>query len=318
MKNRILRKLLLLLPVLCLCALGFGQRRFPQTPPPPVPSAVPPAAFDVIILRNGDLVYGLVQEVGPLIVRYKRTDIPDGPIYMLDRRDIYAISYRNQLKEVLNPVDGGMFRNNWRRSPLPRYNNRGYEDTLQLREPGWLSNARDGVLRIGLGFFRGYSNVENAGSYESKTTFPTLAVGYDVLIRSNLRLGVQVAWGQHKFTRQDFNLYDSIITDATLHETVYALDVYARYVFTSPLARLQPYLMGGLGLHASSIRNEQQIRFMERTTQQLLVKSGSRVLNLGLLARAGADYLLNTQLRVFADAGAGPAVLQLGVAFSVR
>jgi hypothetical protein len=36
------------------------------------------------------------------LVKYKRTDIPDGPLYQLLRSEVYAISYRNQLKEILN------------------------------------------------------------------------------------------------------------------------------------------------------------------------------------------------------------------------
>ena len=44
-----------------------------------------------------------VKEVDDFIVKYKRTDIPDGPIYTIARREIYAISYRNQVKEFFNP-----------------------------------------------------------------------------------------------------------------------------------------------------------------------------------------------------------------------
>jgi hypothetical protein len=58
------------------------------------------AQFDVIIKNNGDIIYGKVTEV--TLVKYKRTDIPDGPLYQLLRSEVYAISYRNQLKEILN------------------------------------------------------------------------------------------------------------------------------------------------------------------------------------------------------------------------
>ncbi len=43
------------------------------------------AGFDVIVKLNGDLVYGLVKEVGPVYISYQRTDIPDGPIYKIPR-----------------------------------------------------------------------------------------------------------------------------------------------------------------------------------------------------------------------------------------
>src|SRR5664279_2025428 len=61
------------------------------------------AGFDVIIKTNGDIVYGLVKEVGLYLIAYQRTDIPDGPIYTMLRSDVYAISYRNQVKEYFNP-----------------------------------------------------------------------------------------------------------------------------------------------------------------------------------------------------------------------
>src|SRR5919206_611965 len=62
------------------------------------------AGFDVIIKKNGDIVYGLVKEVGLELIKYQRTDIPDGPIYTMPRSEVYAISYRNQVKDILSPV----------------------------------------------------------------------------------------------------------------------------------------------------------------------------------------------------------------------
>jgi hypothetical protein len=41
---------------------------------------VPPAGFDVIILNNGQIIHGKVMEVGIYNLKYKRTDIPDGPV----------------------------------------------------------------------------------------------------------------------------------------------------------------------------------------------------------------------------------------------
>ena len=71
-----------------------------MTPPQPVQYN---AGFDVIIKTNGEIVYGLVKEVGRYLISYQRTDIPDGPIYTMLRTDVYAISYRNQVKEYFNP-----------------------------------------------------------------------------------------------------------------------------------------------------------------------------------------------------------------------
>ena len=320
-----------LLMLLVLTSAAWGQVK------DSVPSRAHNAGFDVIIKRNGDFVYGLVQEVGPLVIRYKRTDIPDGPIYLLDRREIYAISYRNQTKEVLNPLDGAMMP----RQPLPgtvypdpnRYPDLdGYRYPEGHRYPAgdprlWphdpalyppdhrnrFSLTRMSMVRLGLGFFRGFTKVKNANDYASSFTFPTLHLAYEVLLQQNLRVGVQAAFGNHKFSRQEYNDYDSLQSNTTLRERIFTLHAYGRYTVGDVYARLQPYVMGGVGLQTSFVRSDQQIKFLEQNSPVLQVKSGSRAVGIGLLVRAGAEYYLNPQIRVFADAGTGPAILQLGI-----
>ena len=325
MKQKFTRILLLLLPVLFLGLVALGQERKDS-----VPSRAHNAGFDVIIKRNGDLVYGLVQEVGPVIIRYKRTDIPDGPIYMLDRREIYAISYRNQVKEVLNPLDGyrGMPRNNSQGTggmyPDPnRYpdgngypNIDPYDSSLYSQQANRnnFSLSRMGMARFGIGFFRGYSKVEDAGDYNSSTFIPAFTLAYEVLFREGVRVGLQAGFGSRKFTGRQFNDYDSLMIDKTLRENVFTLHAYGRYSIGDMSSRIQPYVMGGIGLQMSTIKTDQTVDFMEQYTPMLQVKSTTRSTGIGILLRAGAEYYLNPQFRVFADAGTGPAVLQVGVA----
>ncbi len=53
----------------------------PFPPPPPMrPTAT--NGFDVIIKKNGEIIYGLVKEVGLDLIIYQRTDIPNGPIIL--------------------------------------------------------------------------------------------------------------------------------------------------------------------------------------------------------------------------------------------
>jgi hypothetical protein len=324
MKQRFTLFILLLLPVLFCGLAASGQEKKDS-----VPSRAHNAGFDVIIKRNGDLVYGLVQEVGPVVIRYKRTDIPDGPIYMLDRREIYAISYRNQVKEVLNPLDGygtmprtnmpgtgtmypdpNMYPDRYGYPPIDQYNPalyppRDYRDHFSF--------SRMGMLRFGLGFFRGYTKVEDADDYNSSTFIPAFTLAYEVLFQQGLRLGVQAGFGNRKFSRQEFNDYDSLLINKTLRENIFTLHAYGRYTVGDVYSRIQPYLMGGIGLQTSSIKTDQQIDFMEQYTPMLQVKSTTRSTGIGILLRAGAEYYLNPQIRVFADAGTGPAVVQVGV-----
>lgn len=273
----------------------------------------PNAGFDVIIKRNGDLVYGLVLEVGQTLIRYKRTDIPDGPVYVLNRSEVYAISYRNQVKDVLNPLDSFGAR-------MPQYRQDSLEPYYSPLPPvkNRFSLSRMGMVRFGLGFIRGFTKVENANDYSSSISFPIISIAYDALYRPNLRLGGQLAFGPHKFSREEYIPYDSMQTSTSLKENIFTLHVYARYTLGNALSRLQPYLMGGIGLHTSYIRSDQQITFLEHTNQVLQIKSGRRSVGLGLLGRIGTDYYLNPQFRIFGDVGAGPSILQVGVAAFVQ
>ena len=83
------------------------------------------AGFDVIVKLNGDLVYGLVKEVGPYYISYQRTDIPDGPIYKIPRDEVYVISYRNQVKDYING-----------RAGEPDNDTSAWVPSYQLQKPG--------------------------------------------------------------------------------------------------------------------------------------------------------------------------------------
>lgn len=57
-------------------------------------------AQDVMILRNGDEVNVKVTEVGVELVKYKRTDNPDGPAYEQRKSEVFMIKYANGAKDV--------------------------------------------------------------------------------------------------------------------------------------------------------------------------------------------------------------------------
>ena len=57
-------------------------------------------AQDVIILRDGEDIQALVQEIGTDAVKYKKFDNPDGPTYTLKKSEIFMIRYVNGSKDV--------------------------------------------------------------------------------------------------------------------------------------------------------------------------------------------------------------------------
>lgn len=56
---------------------------------------------DVIVLKNGDEVKGKVLEISPIEIKYKKCNMPDGPLYVVKKLDVFMIKYANGTKEVI-------------------------------------------------------------------------------------------------------------------------------------------------------------------------------------------------------------------------
>ncbi len=280
-----------------------------------LPRAIPQnAGFDVIVKINGDIVYGLVKEVGPYYVSYQRTDIPDGPVYTIPRNEVYVISYRNQVKDYINSEDV-------------------VGDAPSLNDPYLLNNEprrgryinyknkdlfKKGSVRVALGFLKSFSKVENSKDYSTSGSFPAVSLGYEVNYKSNILLGVQIGFGSHNFSKEEYSSYDSTKTGVTLKENIFGLYVYGRYYFLDSSSRLRPFILGGIGIVSSNVHENNTIRFTNDNTQVILVKSGTRKTGLGITARVGADYFISNHMQLFADAGAGLSVINVGLAFSIK
>ncbi|WP_426493479.1 hypothetical protein [Hymenobacter sp. 102] len=59
-------------------------------------------AQDLLTKTTGEEVQVKVLEITPAEVRYKRTDNPEGPLFILRRTDVFMIRYANGTKELLN------------------------------------------------------------------------------------------------------------------------------------------------------------------------------------------------------------------------
>ncbi|MEO6546632.1 MAG: outer membrane beta-barrel protein [Ferruginibacter sp.] len=269
------------------------------------------AGFDVIIKKNGDIVYGLVKEVTLGLVIYQRTDIPDGPLYNIPRVEVYAISYRNQVKDILAPLTS---ENNVYENPNDLNRQRDYN--YRLTRDRLFNN---GVGRLGFGFFRSYTKVKDASEYATSATFPVVSAAYDVAYNRDYRIGVQIGFGSHNFSRQSLSLYDSTQNSVKLKENIFAINVYGRYdILRESLFALRPYVLVGIGLNTSHIKSETTVNFINNTDQVLMVSSGTRAASLGFMGRAGVDYFINQNLRAFLDAGVGTSIINIGLAVDLR
>jgi len=309
-KIKILLRLIIIVMFLTVSNV-YGQSDTQRVIPPPR-SVQLNAGFDVIVKLNGDIVYGLVKEVGPYFISYQRTDIPDGPIYTIPRNEVYVISYRNQVKDYITPMESG--------APIDsHYPHRQIDykkDTVLLKKDTDL--FKNGSISFGLGFIRGFTKVMDVKNYSSSATFPVISFGYEINYKSNLNLGVKIGFGSHKFATQQFSSYDSTQNNISLKENIFALYVYGRYFLSQSTSKLQPYILGGLGITTSNILSNNTISFTNDNSQVILVKSGTRSAPIGITARIGGYYFINKQLKFYLDAGLGLSVINVGLTFSLK
>ncbi|MEM6522940.1 MAG: hypothetical protein AAF693_04075 [Bacteroidota bacterium] len=67
----------------------------------------PIAAQDIIILKNGEELEAKVSEILRTSIKYKRFDNLSGPIYTLQKSEVFMIKFENGTKEVFNTSASG-------------------------------------------------------------------------------------------------------------------------------------------------------------------------------------------------------------------
>ncbi len=293
----------------------YGQVTFP----PDTTKQVINAGFDVIIKKNGDIVYGLVKEVDEQLIRYQRTDIPEGPIYTMRRNEVYAISYRNQVKDFLDaPKDTA--KNTVKDTVIIHDTVGGYRAPSAGNKPQNVRHSfslQNGNVRFGLGFIRSYTGVNDPTQYSSSGSFPIISIAYEAPYQDQIYLGLQLAFGHHKFSKQEYSNYDSVKTNVLLKENIFTLHAYGRYSFLKNISALQPYVLGGIGINTSHINTEHDIKFINNPNDAVLVKSGTNSVSIGIMARIGTEYSINNNFRVFGDVGIGASILSIGISANI-
>ncbi|MDJ1501491.1 outer membrane beta-barrel protein [Xanthocytophaga agilis] len=282
-------------------------------------------SFDVIIKKNGDIVYGLVTEVDLQYVKYKRTDIPDGPIYTMPRTDVYAISYRNQVKDILAKSDSSFFRQSVQ-PPAAVAVDTAKVDTVSQEDQKESADkkvdkffARENFsqpeIHFHLGFIRGFTKVSNIDQYTSALRFPGIGFSYDAQFKENFRMGITFGVAGFRFTQNEYDSYDSLQINRKLNETLLLLNAYAKRRFGT--GRAKPYILVGIGINGSFLKSESVLAVDNNDDRMLQVRSNSRAFSLGIQARIGVDYEAQPGLMVFGDIGAGLTILQFGIGYKL-
>ncbi|MDZ4844082.1 MAG: hypothetical protein SH857_00885 [Chitinophagales bacterium] len=62
------------------------------------------SAQDVIIFRNGNEMQAKVSEVGTSEIKYQRFDNLSGPVYTINKKDVFMIKYENGTKDIITDL----------------------------------------------------------------------------------------------------------------------------------------------------------------------------------------------------------------------
>jgi len=57
---------------------------------------------DIILLKNGEEIKALVNEVSIDIIKYKKFENPDGPLYTIEKKSVVMITYKNGYKDIFS------------------------------------------------------------------------------------------------------------------------------------------------------------------------------------------------------------------------
>lgn len=61
-------------------------------------------AQDLLTRRNGEEIQVKIVEITPDVVKYRRTDNPDGPLIGVFKSEVFMIRYANGTRDILNPA----------------------------------------------------------------------------------------------------------------------------------------------------------------------------------------------------------------------
>jgi len=60
---------------------------------------------DIIVRRNGEEIESKVIEITPAEIKYKKLDNLDGPLFTINKSDVFMIMYANGTKDIFNQPD---------------------------------------------------------------------------------------------------------------------------------------------------------------------------------------------------------------------
>lgn len=60
-------------------------------------------AQDILYKKNGAMISCKIREIGVTVIKYKRTDLTNSPVFEVKKEDIYKIRYKNGVVDIIDP-----------------------------------------------------------------------------------------------------------------------------------------------------------------------------------------------------------------------
>lgn len=269
---------------------------------------------DVIIRKDGRIVHADVYEVDLDVIKYKKADFSDGPLYTMLRSEVYAIAYENHSNDYFDTPQN---------APLAPTDSE-QEDTTSTSTPepeaatplSALIDTEEVYFSAGVGILTNYSKARDGISDLSKqSAFPPVNIRLLTQYNEELQIGIQLGFGVMNFNSGEYNNYDEVIFSNEIKESVFSLIVMGKYAMD--FKGLQPYALGGIGFNNSVIHTDRTLRFSEDESI-FNIESTARVFNMALMLRVGVDVFLTDNFGLYADIGTGISLLQTGINFKLK
>ena len=266
---------------------------------------------DVIIQVDGVIIYGKVIELNSDNIRYKKNDMPDGPVITMPRKLIYAVSYSNNTFQIVTPVFGK------KTSALTAFDqNTGISKTESDSSRNNLKyNLAHGSIKLAMGFSREFTTLKGVDQFSKEASAPSVFAAYQFQFNRILKTGVSVGYAAFNYDYNYFSDYDQIGISQQIKESIISLGFYARYDLMQGFVK--PYLIGGFNINYSTVNMDGEIYFKDEQ-KYVATQSGIQGFKSGFVFRGGLDLNISKSFGVYSDIGTGISLVQLGVIFILK
>jgi hypothetical protein len=257
-------------------------------------------AQDVIIKKNGEEINSKILEISSTEIKYKRADYMEGPVYVVNRWEVFIIKYADGRKEIISPVD----------APSQKMAEKkiftGMKYCISL---GYGLGTGTGVWLYGYGNNRidyGYYNVDDDGSLNG----PYYAK-FEYRLTEEWGVGVNLAYVEYNTEMQstgwDYATGNPITYTAHYDYKSFSSLLHATWHFSGS-EKVDPYFGFGLGIRNDTWKYKSDNPYMY--SAQIY---NDNDFPLGFETTFGLRVTFTKHIGAYAETGIAKSVVQFGL-----